>query len=331
MYLLTKNDEALICPECVIKLDDAIQLRNLCISSAKYFDQLEMIKEEQQDFPEEKHTIVEETECKEEHLNVEEDEGSEYEVLKFDYEEYNEQENENENEKEYLEFDQVQELNNYDEIIDERFVEVIEEYYEIPKKTENIIETVYEFNCSFCTKTFNTQKVLDIHMKTKHDDIKIYSKYQCEICLKILSAEYELKRHHAIVHQGIHGYKCEFCGKTYGTQGNLTRHLKTVHEIEEKDETLNEEHKQEVEHICSFCERTFKHKSYLHSHLSIFHNKEQRSKCQQCDVYVNTYSDMKKHIRDVHESIRNYQCPHCSKAFSQKPNLSRHIRAIHTG
>lgn len=325
MHLMTNKDHALICPECVMKLDDAIQLRNLCISSAKYFDQLELIKEEQQKFPD-TDSIDCETEYKEEHLNIEEDEGSEFEPLKFDYEEYNEQETENE--KHYDQFE-VQELNNYD-IIEDRFVEVIEEYYEIPKKADNLIESNYEINCNFCTKTFKTQKVLDIHMKTKHLDIKIYSKFQCEICSKILSAEYELKRHHAIVHQGIHSYKCEFCGKTYGTQGNLTRHLNTVHEIEDNEDS-KEEPSQEIEHFCHLCDRTFKHRSYLQSHLTIFHHKEQRTKCQQCDVYVNTFSDMKKHIRDVHENIKNYECPHCSKAFSQKPNLSRHIRAIHTG
>jgi len=55
---------------------------------------------------------------------------------------------------------------------------------------------------------------------------------------------------------------------------------------------------------------------------------EKHHKCEQCDFYSTTKSNLKKHVQSQHDGIR-YQCPHCDHTTSQKIRLKSHILSKH--
>lgn len=317
-YEVKDKEPALICPECASKLEDFILLRNQCLETSKYFQKICSVQDiECQDTSEEVQLPLEfviKTE------NSEESDGNSIE----EYLQETEMIFEDELRQEEL-TDQVDHFLN---------VEILENEYQIPKKVQKVeASTPAIFACTYCPRTFKTITVLQFHLKSDHKQkVKVekqheirnepLGEYQCEICYKTLSGDYELKRHNRTVHENRRDHKCDFCGKMFGARSNLNNHMMKLHVL--KDPTapkrikVPREKKERIltfSKICHLCGKEFSHHSYVRSHLSLFHYKEQRTKCPVCDKFVNTHSDMKKHIREVHEKRKvnynyafNYYC-----------------------
>ena len=81
--------------------------------------------------------------------------------------------------------------------------------------------------CNICTKKFQTQMKLNIHVKKVHGGHK---NYKCESCGKSYSQAGHLKMHIHTIHEGHKDYKCESCGKSYSQAGTLKQHIHTIHE-----------------------------------------------------------------------------------------------------
>ena len=81
--------------------------------------------------------------------------------------------------------------------------------------------------CNICTKAFQTQRQLKIHIKTFHE---VHKHYECESCGKSFAQAANLKRHIHTVHEGHKDYKCESCGKSFSRAQSLKKHIHTVHE-----------------------------------------------------------------------------------------------------
>lgn len=354
MHLMKERDNVLICPECSIKLDEAIQLRNLCLDSSKYFEQ-ELIdnKKQPEIIKQIAHSTIICDEKQNEDLEIQEEDDSyemeevleNPEIINIKSENVNEEEYEEV--YEYIEEAEMEEVGEHlikYEVSESNYlnIEVLDEYCEdSEKEEENSAED--SINCNFCASIFNTREDLENHIKSDHlkvgtsnphkRKINLFDNtdHQCKFCKKTLSGAYELERHVQILHEGIRDYNCRYCGKTYGSPGNLTRHLNAKHDGGEpflnelKPDSMLSSVMNTLSNakVCHMCNKEFTNKTQLRTHLSIYHLKEQRSKCLQCETYINTHSDMRKHVRDVHDKRRSHKCQECGKGFTQKTFLER--------
>ena len=51
--------------------------------------------------------------------------------------------------------------------------------------------------------------------------------------------------------------------------------------------------------------------------------------CPKCDKAFRTRSTMNSHLRHTHSGIKPHSCEHCGRAFSRNSDLRRHLRNIH--
>ena len=81
-------------------------------------------------------------------------------------------------------------------------------------------------------------------------------------------------------------------------------------------------------HSCNKCEKIFKAKSSLKSHMESIHDKILHN-CDQCEFKATRKENVTRHIRFVHEHSIRFNCDHCDKYYSVKSELKYHIRSAH--
>ena len=99
-------------------------------------------------------------------------------------------------------------------------------------------------------------------------------------------------------------------------------HKKRIHR------NKGEIHAVEKPHKCTQCEKCFRSKYELNTHLRT-HTGEKPYKCINCGMCFSYVSNLNKHQR-IHTGEKPYKCIQCGKCFSQTSQLNSHQR-IHTG
>jgi uncharacterized Zn-finger protein len=124
-------------------------------------------------------------------------------------------------------------------------------------------------------------------------------------------------------------------------QKHLNFHVRSVHE--EKKEKNEEEIKSSFEnkglwrkdsnerYQCSTCNKIFKFRCLLQTHIEIVHEKKKPFHCDKCDYRSSTKVHLKDHINQIHDKNFKFKCDQCDKGFSKTNQLQTHILAVHEG
>ena len=153
-----------------------------------------------------------------------------------------------------------------------------------------------KFICTICDKKMCNQKLLMVHIKTKHGDIKKSSN-----AFEVLNERKEV--------EGTETFECEFCGKRFAREDSVMQH-KVTHNVVDKIQ-------------CENCETKFSlRKNYKrHQKEALFEDGSPQHVCYICEKTFCTGKLLSGHINEFHK----FSCPICNQSFTLKHNLERHV------
>ncbi|XP_050556907.1 zinc finger protein 160 [Spodoptera frugiperda] len=166
--------------------------------------------------------------------------------------------------------------------------------------------------CRECSKIFNNEHSLKIHMKLH----KTERKYCCAECGKKFMSKHHLKVH-IRSHSGIKPFSCLQCSRSFSTRSNLRAHSAV--------------HTQDPLHYCVECHIYYKSEKSLKRHFKVSAKHatvgNKLYPCKECTKEFSTEKLLNSHINSRHDT--EYKCPQCDKTFSNNSNLKKHIKCIH--
>ena len=175
--------------------------------------------------------------------------------------------------------------------------------------------------------------------------------YPCSDCSKICSNFQGLRIHKSKVHSEEIFLQCDVCEFKFSKKSELQEHLKV--------------HKKEYQNCCPKCNKTFKLKKDVLSHLVELHqfknnkatygflkpyptcllcNKQCKNlkdhmkqvhrsdkpfSCDLCKVKFLYKYHRDKHIKTVHEKVKDFECTICCGKFTMKKSLNKHMKRTH--
>ncbi|XP_068082244.1 zinc finger protein 300 isoform X2 [Anabrus simplex] len=170
--------------------------------------------------------------------------------------------------------------------------------------------------CDICGRIFSRIYHLKRHRRIHKIQVETPSKeeivFRCDLCGKILSCKSTL-RAHQIVHSG-EKLTCHICGKRFSQTG-LHYHLKHVHGGVKN-------------HTCDICGRGFAVKPAMEDHRRT-HTGERPYVCSTCGKSFKTRATLYIHNK-THTDVYPYSCSYCHKLFRNQHELVKHL-VTHTG
>ena len=197
------------------------------------------------------------------------------------------------------------------------------------------------FECSDCDKTFENEKVLNIHFKLKHSEGAKETEHKDE------------------------DFVCEDCGETFVNVKGLKIHVGRVHKsksIENEDlnemndlkllrnaDLMDDKEVTEEAFACEPCDKTFSSEQSLKIHNGVAHqsfdcSKEMTEKkgqfiCNTCGKSYTTKWSMKMHFKSAHEGKKRkstddakneFFCNQCDRSFGTQKSLNLHVGIKHS-
>lgn len=164
--------------------------------------------------------------------------------------------------------------------------------------------------CEVCGQGFFSKLNVGSHIKTAHP-----GNLKCDICHKIFSSYYTLRKHCDAYHE-TDKLKCPKCSLVLGSMYLKKRHLAIVHDVKSE------------QFYCDICSKLFTMKCKLEAHKRRVHLKERLITCEICGFKVFDSHQLKNHLI-THTKTRPFQCEFCKKTFQRAKTLDFH-RRIHT-
>lgn len=174
-------------------------------------------------------------------------------------------------------------------------------------------------------------------------------KYSCNICgihhqsEEALNLHLEGHENNKETGQTDTEWSCFPCGRQFDSKKALSNHQRRHKQFANtkpqipKEPTENETNiPKNPDLYCDLCNRYFKNKQSLHSHVGahdslpqVLQDDPDILKCKFCYQEFSKYADRKAH-ESTHTGSRPYECLHCRKGFASNLSRKSHTR-IHTG
>ena len=90
---------------------------------------------------------------------------------------------------------------------------------------KNISVTLCNIKCSMCNRTFDSDLIMELHIKYDHQA----PKYWCDQCGKQFNTKKGLAFHVSGVHENLKPHICIHCNKAFPSKGNMETHIKIAH------------------------------------------------------------------------------------------------------
>ncbi|XP_036367033.1 zinc finger protein 43-like [Octopus sinensis] len=215
-----------------------------------------------------------------------------------------------------------------------------------------------KFKCTFCSKIFEDQSILDFHILQFHIETQFslstgeqlnlgntltdsssstdanrqeycegqQDTLQCSQCVFKTSNQFlldnHLRKHHVTL------YSCSTCNLSFRNVQNLMQH-KLQHECQPRN---IEKQKGRCKYQCDMCSYETDHKSTFNRH--VLRHSVAKYRCDECQMPFMREGNLILHKQRNHSTAEStstfnkeqrYQCPHCQYASSYKITLQRHV------
>jgi hypothetical protein len=195
------------------------------------------------------------------------------------------------------------------------------------------------FVCTFCDKSFNGIRSLNIHITVAHrkkPKQKSLGNKNCTICHRDLKSVEALDDHVKTVHSENRAkFECEICNFAYSTEGNLKAHYTKIHR-----KSLNNSVKVRTKHACSICSRTFGSSRELAAHEKLLTDNSKGVLCDVCGFLFVTSATLTRHYKANHPHVpaplsTSFSaaalgtCSVCQRTFRNNKALKDHEK-LHT-
>ncbi|KAK3920498.1 Oocyte zinc finger protein [Frankliniella fusca] len=181
------------------------------------------------------------------------------------------------------------------------------------KDDTNLISLDTIFQCSECSKNFDSKKKLMIHA------LDHQTPFFCDICKVAFQHRRSFKKHmrsHGVkIKPGLTRYKCMQCSVNCSTLSGLRTHVLT--------------HTEHKPHLCDKCGITFRRLQALRMHEITIHHEKTSHTCPQCGLSSTSKKSLLRHTQCVHAGIRRFICGLCCARFLQNQDLRRHLKNVH--
>lgn len=166
---------------------------------------------------------------------------------------------------------------------------------------------------------------------------KVGSKYICKLCNYAGSA-LEIFRAHLAQHRPGNPFQCPTCSKEFGTLGLLNTHRKT--HLDAKTYSLHLDSKRYIlfyskincnsifnnfRHKCSTCNKSFKTRNNLSTHVKVIHSKPTLS-CKHCKKMFRIKTNLNAHLLVHAKNREQYECEYCDMKFISRVGWFHHTK-----
>ncbi|KAJ8917687.1 hypothetical protein NQ315_005134, partial [Exocentrus adspersus] len=223
-----------------------------------------------------------------------------------------------------------------------------------------------KFRCEKCPMGYNVENNLKIHTTLMHSEGNTTKCPVCHITLTFQRMA-SLKSH-LLLHHTEEFYTCDDCEGEYDKEEDFIKHMeahcskkikyprpltcpycklefddvkefrthvtdhmklrKTVLKNRRQRKSGTGGKKEESNHVCVICNKSFIKNSLLERHLRI-HSGEKPYKCQYCDRSFTQKGTLQIHL-SRHAGVKPFACTLCPARFNQKGNLGVHVQKTHT-
>ena len=202
-------------------------------------------------------------------------------------------------------------------------------------------ESVSQFHCALCDKSFAQKVNLQKHMMIHSGE----RPFQCYVCGKSFRQKTALQKHYTVHTHGSTNFNCQTCQRRFGSTTNLQRHMLV--------------HVKPGNNNCYLCDQKFSTSDNLERHfsehieedspaLAILQNNLKKSnprqnfKCSKCDIVFESTSILSQHMqlhqsgfgpKDAADIVKAYkdikncpiECSVCGQIFKTADKLDMHM------
>lgn len=160
--------------------------------------------------------------------------------------------------------------------------------------------------CTFCSKSFTKESVLNLHIRRLH-----YLPCIVPLCTVRLSGKRAMDDHLNRAHEGYAPYQCRICKKKCRRQNEMAAHMVIRHETGEK------------KFACVKCEKRFCLEDNFERHMKL-HEIEgiKPLVCDVCDARFENEEKLNRHS-ETHDPRNKFRCQVCGKGCLDKTALEK--------